>query len=47
LICIKRSFMICTGHEIYLADDIKRDEGSGLVESMGEERDCTFNFVDT
>ena len=38
--------MICTDHEIYSADEIKSDEGAGLVEGMGEGRDCTFIFVE-
>ena len=49
-ICIKRSFMVCTGHEIYLADEIKSYEGRGgawHVEGMGKGRDCTFIVVET
>ena len=46
-ICIKRSFMVCTGHEIYLADKIKNDGRGGCVEGMGEGGDCTFIVVNS
>jgi len=42
----KEKFMIYTSHEIYSADEIKRDEGAGCVEIVGEGRDCTFIVVE-
>ena len=34
-ICIKRSFMVCSGHEIYLADKIKNDGRGGVLKVWG------------
>jgi hypothetical protein len=48
-ICIKRSFVICTDHEIYSADQKKkkRDERTGLVGGMGVGRDRAVICVET
>jgi hypothetical protein len=39
--------MICVVFEFYLADQIKRDEGAGRVEGMGEGRDGTRIGMET
>jgi hypothetical protein len=39
--------MTCIDHEIYSADQIKRDEGAELVEVMGEGRDRNIIIVET
>jgi hypothetical protein len=39
--------MICIDHEIYSADQIKRNDGAELVEVMGEGRDRKITFVET
>ena len=46
-ICLKRSFVICIDYEMFLADQIKSDEGAGRVEGMREGRDCTVIVVKT